>query len=147
MSLSYQFVSHFWDELVARPSGPLGFRFILQPAMAAFLAARDGVRDARLGRSPYFWTICADPSRRKAALKEGVRSVARVLVLGAVVDIIYQVIVFHGLRPLQTIVIAVLLAFVPYLIIRGPAARIAKRLVHPEPDQQPNHQHRAADGG
>jgi hypothetical protein len=27
--------SRFWSELVSRPSGPLAFRFILQPVMAA----------------------------------------------------------------------------------------------------------------
>ena len=33
------------------------FRFILQPSMAAIAAIRDGLKDARTGRSPYFWAI------------------------------------------------------------------------------------------
>ena len=40
-----------------RASGPLSFRFILQPSMAAIAAIHDGVKDARAGRSPYFWTV------------------------------------------------------------------------------------------
>ena len=33
------------------------FRFVLQPAMAAVAALRDGVNDARLGRAPYLSAI------------------------------------------------------------------------------------------
>ena len=33
------------------------FRFILQPAMAIIAALRDGVHDARLGRTPYVWAL------------------------------------------------------------------------------------------
>jgi hypothetical protein len=44
-----------WDQLIARPTGPMAFRFILQPIMAAIAALRDGVNDARSRRSPYFW--------------------------------------------------------------------------------------------
>jgi hypothetical protein len=42
MSLNAQ----FWQELVDRRSGPFDFRFILQPAMAVFLAWRQGMHDA-----------------------------------------------------------------------------------------------------
>ena len=38
-----------WHDLVDRPSGPMSFRFILQPSMAAIAAIRDGVKDARTG--------------------------------------------------------------------------------------------------
>ena len=126
MSHSFEIVTRFWDELIARPAGPMGFRFILQPIVASLLAIRDGIRDARTDRSPYFWTVLSDPSRRKKRIVEGIRAVARVLILGAVMDVVYQIVALHGLRPLQTLVIAVVLAFIPYLIVRGPAGRIAK---------------------
>lgn len=44
-------------------------------------------------------------------------------------DIIYQLIELHGLRPLQTVVIAVFLAFIPYLLVRGPATRVARYFI------------------
>ena len=46
-----------WEQLVARPTGPMAFRFVLQPVMAAIAALRDGVSDAKSRRSPYFWTL------------------------------------------------------------------------------------------
>jgi hypothetical protein len=142
VSHSFEVVTRFWDELIARPAGPMGFRFVLQPVMASLLAIRDGIHDARTGRSPYFWTVVSDPTRRKKRIIEGIRAVMRVLILGGVMDVIYQIVALHGLRPLQTVVIAVVLAFVPYLIVRGPAERIAnyyfrKKAEHSEP--RPSH--------
>jgi hypothetical protein len=126
VSHSYEIVTRFWDELIARPAGPMGFRFILQPIVASLLAIRDGVKDARTDRSPYFWTVLTDSSRRQKRIVEGIRAVTRVLILGAVMDVIYQIVALHGIRPLQTLVIAVVLAFIPYLLVRGPANRVAK---------------------
>lgn len=45
--------TRFWAELVGRTTGPMMFRFILQPLMAMFYAYRDGLLDARSGRPPY----------------------------------------------------------------------------------------------
>lgn len=123
------FVGSYWHELVARPAGPMGFRFVLQPVMASILAIRDGIKDAKTNRSPYFWTIATDPSRRRKRLVEGIHAVSRVLILAAAMDIIYQLLELNGLRPLETATIAILLAFVPYLVVRGPAARIARRVM------------------
>ena len=36
----------FWDDLLERPGGPMTFRFILQPIMAAIAALHDGMKDA-----------------------------------------------------------------------------------------------------
>ena len=128
MSQFYDVSVRFWDEMISRRSGPLAFRFILQPVMASILAVRDGIKDAHNNRSPYLWTILYDPDRRGGRLHEGMVAVARVLILGIVMDLVYQFIVLHGFRPVETIVVAVVLAFLPYLIVRGPAERIARRL-------------------
>jgi hypothetical protein len=55
-----------WSDLIDRPSGPMAFRFILQPSMAAITATRDGLRDARTERSPYLWTIVRQSEERVA---------------------------------------------------------------------------------
>jgi hypothetical protein len=117
----------FWQELVARTDGPFAFRFLLQPIMAAGLATRDGIRDAKLGRAPYLWTIATRPERRRAQLKEGLRATMRVLMLAAGLDLAYQLLVLHAIRPLETAVVALGLGFLPYLVLRGPIARIATR--------------------
>jgi hypothetical protein len=111
-----------WHDLVERPTEPMKFRFILQPLMAAIVAIRDGLKDVRAGRAPYFWTALG--VRR---LREGLNATARIILLGIAMDAIYQVIVLKRFYPVEALIIALLLAFVPYLLIRGPAARIARR--------------------
>jgi hypothetical protein len=126
MSIFYGTAVQFWQELISRPSGPLAFRFILQPVMASALAIRDGHRDALANRTPYLWTIIYEPTKRGPRLREGIRAVLRVILLGVAMDIAYQFIELHGLRPVQTAMIVFVLCFLPYLIVRGPAARITR---------------------
>ena len=111
-----------------RVGGPMTFRIILQPLMASLLAFRAGWKDAQTARPPYFWTILTDPSQRADLLHEGWKSVARVFVLAIVMDVIYQLIVLQWVYPLELILVAILLAVVPYLLIRGPVNRIVSRL-------------------
>ena len=57
-------VNHrIWRDILERPGGPMTFRFILQPCMAAVAALVDGINDARLSRDPYLWTILTERSR------------------------------------------------------------------------------------
>ena len=111
-----------------RIGGPMTFRIILQPLMAAILAFRAGLKDAQHGRPPYFWTILTDPSQRADLVREGWKSVARVFVLAIVMDVIYQLIVLRWVYPFELILVAILLAVVPYLLIRGPVNRVVRRL-------------------
>lgn len=60
-------------------------------------------------------------------MREGWKSLARMLALGAVMDAIYQVIVFRFIHPPELVVIVLGLAFVPYLLSRGPVNRLARR--------------------
>ena len=115
-----------WSDLAARVHGPFSFRFLMQPLMGLIYAARDGIADARRGRPPYFWTIFTRPGERWELLLEGGKAVARVIALGVVMDLVYQLLVFRRLRPLELVVIVLALAFVPYLIFRGPMNRIAR---------------------
>jgi hypothetical protein len=115
-----------WTDLVARTHGPLSFRFVLQPLMAAILAIRDGMLDARTGRSPYFWTVFHNPDECRSRLREGLTATARILLLGLAMDAIYQGWVLQTFYPVEALIVAVLLAFIPYLLIRGPAARLAR---------------------
>jgi hypothetical protein len=123
-------LARFWDDLIGRIGGPLTFRLILQPAMSILMAIRDGVKDAREGRPAYFWTIFTEPQERRALLREGWKAVARIVGLGAVMDAAYQIMVFRTIRPVELVVVVLLLAFVPYLLWRGPINRIASHWIH-----------------
>ena len=114
-------------DLVARVSGPMKFRLVLQPAMALIAAVISGLKDARLGKPPYFWALFTDKAHRKDMLKDGWKSVGRVFLLGIVMDAIYQFIVLKKFYPGEALIVAFILAIIPYLLVRGPVSRIAKR--------------------
>jgi hypothetical protein len=119
------FQQRFWHDIAERPGGPMTFRFVLQPIMAAIAAAYDGVKDARGGRSPYFWTVLSDPTKRGGRLREGVVSTARIILLGLAMDAVYQLTVLKTFYPGEMVMVALLLAFIPYLLLRGPFERLA----------------------
>jgi hypothetical protein len=125
--ITVEVVLRIFRDLFNRPSEPMSFRFILQPVMALIAALRDGIKDARTGRSPYFWTIVSEPGKRAGRLREGLNATARILLLGLAMDVIYQIMVLKRFYPAEAVIIAVMLAFVPYFFIRGPIARIARR--------------------
>jgi len=116
-----------WQNLLDRPSGPMTFRFVLQPTMAAIAAFYDGMRDAKSGRSRYLWSIVLNPATRGARLHEGLMSTARIILLGLCMDVIYQFIEFQTFHPGEAAIIALLLAFVPYLLLRDPVAWLVCR--------------------
>jgi hypothetical protein len=115
-----------WSNLVERPSEPMSLRFILQPTMAAIAAIHDGLNDTRTGRSPYFLTALFDPRERVARLRDGLSATATIILLGVVTDVIYEAMALRTFYPVEALIIALLLAFVPYLIVRGLVVRLAQ---------------------
>ena len=114
------------ESLFARLDGPLHFRFIVQPTMAAIFAVIDGVKDAKLGRPPYFWAVVSDPEQRKELVKLGWKRVGKIFILAVILDVVYQLKVTHWVYPGETLTVAILLAIVPYLVLRGPINRLVR---------------------
>ena len=123
------FFANYLSNFSARFDGPLHFRLIMQPSMAILLAVRDGTRDAREGRSGYLWALLSDPAQRRYLLADGWKGVSRVVILAWVLDVIYQLIEWHGLKPFEALLTAVVLAVVPYVLLRGPINRLG-RFIH-----------------
>ena len=128
--------ARLWQNLFDRPGGPMLFRFFLQPTMAAIAAWRDGINDARTGRTPFFAGALADPAQRTVRLNEALVATARIILLGLVMDGIYQAIEFKTFHPAEAVIIALALAFVPYLLLRGLFARAARWWFNREGDFQ-----------
>lgn len=92
--------------LIGRTTGPLTLRLILQPTVAKIFAIRAGLADAREGSKPYFWSLIFHPSLRPELLRSGWKDVCKVFLLAI-------------------LLVAVVLALVPYILIRGVTGRIA----------------------
>jgi hypothetical protein len=117
-----------WDDLIARDSGPMHVRFLFQPLVATIIAIRAGYRDARAGRPVFFWTLVRDPTWRRPLLREGWTDFGKLFLVAVVLDVIYQIIVLHWVYPVQTLIVASVLAIVPYLVFCGLTNRIVRDL-------------------
>ena len=123
-------VIRFVTNLIGRLSGPLTPRLFLQPAVAIFLAVRDGVKDAREQRPPHFLRIVTGtPEVRRRRVRETRRAVLKVFMMAVLLDWVYQFLVFRWVYPVEAMVTAVILAILPYMAIRGPVNRIARRWI------------------
>jgi hypothetical protein len=123
--------ARIWSNLTGRIGGPLTLRLFIQPLVATVLAISAGVADGRAGRPPYFWAIVTHPEHRRDLLREGWKAVAKVFVLAVALDCVYQLVVFQWIYPFEALLVAFLLACLPYLLLRGPAARLSRRAARP----------------
>ncbi len=115
-----------WTHLVGRLSGPLTLRLFLQPAMATLFAARDGLKDAREGRPPYLWSVFTHPEQRWDLIRTGWKSIAKIFVMAVVLDLVYQLIVFRWVYPVETFDVVLIVAVLPYALLRGPFNRLVR---------------------
>jgi hypothetical protein len=123
-------MDNIWERvgsnLIARVSGPMKFRLVLQPCMAAFFAIRAGLADAKAGKPPWFWELVSNPPERADMVKQAWKRIGKVFILAVVLDVVYQLIVLHFVYPGEALIVAFILAIVPYVILRGPAMRVAR---------------------
>jgi hypothetical protein len=115
------------ENMADRVTGPMKFRLLLQPIMAATFAILSGLKDAKAGKPPYFWGLITDPAHRVDMIKSGWKSIGKVFVLALVLDVVYQIIVARFVYAGEALVVAIVLAIVPYLLLRGLVNRLASR--------------------
>jgi hypothetical protein len=124
-----EFFAQVWEMLIGRVGGPLTLRLLVQPTVAAIFAIRAGLRDAREGRAPYFfWAVFTNRARRPELFRLAWRDVGKVFLAAFALDVIYELKVYRWVYPGQALIVALVLAIVPYLIIRGPVTRIARAI-------------------
>jgi hypothetical protein len=125
MGLVADAIGRGWANFLARPSGPLNI--LLQPTVAAVMAARAGIADAWLARPAFLWAALTDPGQRWRSVQSGWKDVRNIFVIAAVLDAIYQFTVQQFIYPLELLFTSALLAVVPYCVLRGPINRVARR--------------------
>ncbi|WP_448701977.1 hypothetical protein ACFGVR_06840 [Mucilaginibacter sp. AW1-3] len=123
------------DNLIERTEGPMHFRFLIQPAVSLFFAIKAGLNDAKNNTVPYLWRFMFSKHQRIHVAKEGWKDVGKVFIMGTILDIIYQLIVIYGQKtqmkfyPLESFIVAFVLAIFPYGIFRGPVNRIFRMFI------------------
>ena len=123
-------MEELWHRIVTnlfvRLDGPLHFRFILQPTMATIFAVMSGIKDAKTGKTPFLWKFITQREYRWELIKDGWKHVSKLFILAVVLDIVYQWKVCDRFYPVETLLVAVTLAIVPYILLRGPVSRVVR---------------------
>lgn len=117
----------FLSNFSLRVSGPMSLRFVMQPLMAIIFATIAGLKDAKAGKPPYFWSFFWEPQHRLAQLKDGWKSVGKVFIAAIVLDVVFQFKALHTLYPGEAVITALLLAIIPYVMVRGMVNRFAPK--------------------
>jgi hypothetical protein len=86
--------------------------------------APDGVTPSKVGHLTAL--VLSDPINRRDLLHEGWKDIAKVFVAAIVVDLVYQIMELRWFHPEEALIVATTVAFLPYLLLRGPANRIAR---------------------
>ena len=119
------FITRTFQDLVGRAYGPMNIRLVIQPLVASYLAVRAGLRDARAGNPPYLWALASSPEGRRELLRQGWQDIAKVFVAALVLDLVYQLIALRAIRFGQALPMAILLAVVPYVLLRPLVTRLS----------------------
>ena len=127
-----ELLTRIYENMIDRASGPMNLRLYMQPLMAGIFAIIAGLKDAKAGKPAYFWAVFSQPDHRREMLQDGWKSIGKVFIAAMVLDIVYQLIVTHWVYPFEVILVAFILAIVPYLILRGVVNRIASLGSHQE---------------
>ena len=121
----YLFSRAFVEDLPKRLTGPGRFRFVLQPLVATFLGVRSGVADARAGRLPYLLGLVTDRRHRGELARDGLATVANLLLMGILLDAIFQWVILGVSHPGAALVVGPVLIAAPYAVARALANRAA----------------------
>ena len=62
-----------------------------------------------------------------ALLRDGWKDIGKIFTIAVILDVVYEIVVFKWVYPIQALIIACVLALLPYCIIRGLTTRIASR--------------------
>ena len=123
----YLFSIAFLEDIPKRLTGPGRFRFILQPSVAIALGILGGVADARMGRPPYLSGILFHRDARRELLSSGFESVVNLLLMGILLDSVFQWLILAVSHPGAALVMGPVLIVLPYSLARALSNRFARR--------------------
>ena len=132
----YLFTDQFFQDILARLSGPGRLRFIFQPVVAIILGTRSGMKDATAGLPPFLWALLFHKEHWRELFLSTLASVRNLVAIAILLDLVSQFIIFHEIRPGAALVVGPLLIGVPYGVSRALSNRIwrwsnhRKRPVH-----------------
>jgi hypothetical protein len=122
----YLFTEGFFQDIVARLSGPGRLRFVMQPTVAIYLGVRDGVKDARAGNPTFLWALAFHQQHRLKMLAHAFSSAGDLIAIAILLDLISQFLIFREIRPGAALLLGPVLIGMPYAVARTFGNRISR---------------------
>jgi len=122
----YVFSQAFLDDIPKRLAGPGRFRFVLQPMVAIILGVLGGLADVRAGRTPYLCSLILHRDQRRGLLKSGFETVLNLLLVGILLDAIFQWVILGNSHPGAALVVGPVLILLPYTVARTLSGRLMR---------------------
>jgi len=122
----YLFSQQFLDELPRRFTGPGSFRFVLQSMLSILLGVRGGLADAREGNSPYLIGLFFNAGRRRELLRSGLATIRNLLAAGIILDVVFQLVIYHSVHPGAALLIGPIFICAPYALSRAVTTRLVQ---------------------
>jgi hypothetical protein len=123
----YLFSQAFLEDIPKRLTGPGRFRFLMQPLMAIILGILSGLADARTGRPPYLYGILFHRDLRGDLVKTGFSTIANLLLMGILLDAVFQWIILRTVYPGPALIIGPILIIAPYTVARALSNRLSRQ--------------------
>jgi hypothetical protein len=136
----YLFSRVSFEDIPKRLTGPGRFRFVMQPAVAILLGIRGGLADANAGRQPYLFGLLYHGYHRRELLQSGFEAVVNLLLMGILLDAIFQWIILGISHPGAALVVGPVWIAAPYALARALSNRAARlRASAGHPPRQGDH--------
>ena len=72
--------------------------------------------------------IISNPVNRQDLLREGWKDIAYVFLAAVVIDLVYQILELRWFHPEEALIVAAILALVPYWVLRSVTNRVSRYL-------------------
>lgn len=115
------------DKLAERLTGPMHFRFILQPLVAILLGIRDGRLDAEAGNPPFVLEWFFSPQNRSEQIQSALKTLMKPVLFGIILDSLAQYILFKHINPGGAFMVGTFVMAVPYSLAREITNRIVRK--------------------
>ena len=97
----------------------------MQPMLATLLGVRGGLADAKAGNPLYLFGLLFDAGRRSELLRSGVAAIRNLLAMGIILDVVFQLVIYHAVHPGAALVVGPILIGTPYALSRALTTRLA----------------------
>ena len=125
----YLFSLQFFEDLPRRLAGPGRMRFLFQPALAITFGWKAGRSDAISGRPFLLRRLFGGAPERATVVKETIEGIGVLLLMGILLDSLFQWILLGVSYPGAALVVGPVLITVPYAAARTLAGALKSRPV------------------